>query len=56
MASLAGTRASGRSLRQSTKGTGCWGNDGLTFILRADDGRELARRTIESPPCPAAGA
>ena len=38
------------------KATGRWGNDGLTFILRADDGRELARRTIESPPCPAAGA
>jgi hypothetical protein len=34
------------------KRTGKWGNDGLTFVLRADDGRELARRTIETRPCP----
>ena len=34
------------------RATGRWANDGLTFVLRADDGRELARRTIESPPCP----
>jgi len=32
--------------------TGKWGNDGLTFVLRDDDGRELARRTIETLPCP----
>ena len=36
------------------KKTGRWGNDGLTFVLRADDGRELARRTIETSPCPGA--
>jgi hypothetical protein len=32
--------------------TGPWAVDGLTFILRDVKGRELARRTIESSPCP----
>ena len=34
--------------------TGRWGNDGLTFVLRDDGGRELARRTVETVPCPGA--
>lgn len=34
--------------------TGRWGNDGLTFVLRDQEGRELARRTIESGACPEA--
>ena len=32
--------------------TGRWASDGLTFILRDDHGRELARRTIETRRCP----
>lgn len=38
---------------QGAKDTGAWGSDGLTFVLLAEDGRELARRTLETSPCPA---
>jgi hypothetical protein len=34
-----------------SKSTGPWGSDGLTFILRTPDGRELERRTITTIPC-----
>ena len=32
--------------------TGPWAVDGLTFVLRDMQGRELARRTVESAACP----
>jgi hypothetical protein len=34
-----------------SKSTGRWGSDGLTFIVRALDGRELERRTVTTIPC-----
>jgi hypothetical protein len=34
-----------------SKSTGPWGSDGLTFIVRAPDGRELERRTVTTIPC-----
>ena len=40
-----------RSRPVGEKSTGPWGSDGLTFILRAADGRELARRTVTTVPC-----
>jgi hypothetical protein len=34
------------------RNTGRWAVDGLTFILRDDHGRELARKTLETSRCP----
>ena len=31
--------------------TGPWASDGLTVILETEDGRELARRTVETSVC-----
>ena len=32
--------------------TGPWAVDGLTFVMRDMQGRELARRTVETSACP----
>lgn len=32
--------------------TGRWASDGITFVLRDDQERELARRTLVASPCP----
>jgi hypothetical protein len=34
-----------------SKSTGPWGSDGLTFVVRAPDGRELDRRTVTTIAC-----
>jgi hypothetical protein len=49
-----GTRPWTRGPARGAKDTGAWGSDGLTIVMLASDGRELARRTIESSPCPEA--
>lgn len=35
-----------------SKKTGPWASDGLTFIMRDHDERELGRRTLMTSPCP----
>jgi hypothetical protein len=41
----------GQGPAAGSKSTGRWGSDGLTFVVRTADGRELARRTVTTIPC-----
>ncbi|HEU4991370.1 MAG TPA: hypothetical protein VFT52_02625 [Luteimonas sp.] len=41
----------GEAPAAGSKSTGPWGSDGLTFVVRAPDGRELDRRTVTTIPC-----
>jgi hypothetical protein len=41
-----------RSRPVGSRKTGRWATDGITFVLRDDHERELARRTLVTSPCP----
>ncbi len=41
---------------QGEQDTGSWMRDGATVILTDANGREIAKRTLESTDCPGAGA